>query len=166
MLIFLVFIGLGIILLYVGSRASETSTRWFLYSFGGFVIIFVLFFIIYTMPSSIMHYYEKALTNKYGAYTKAVIVKREIEDHSYTENETLLQMLHYGIHYEFEYQGRLQKGFFYVYHQECYDKLLVGDDIPIKFLKTKPEKSFPRRIKLCNELQLDRKFCSETIEAT
>ncbi|MFP2997570.1 hypothetical protein ABN763_16755 [Spongiivirga sp. MCCC 1A20706] len=160
---FLIFFLIGCILIYVGTTITESSTKWFLYVFGGSFIGFMLFFVGFTMPSSLRYYYEKALIKKYGAFGNGIITKLEIEDHSYIDDEKSIEQFHYGIGYSFEYLNNTYEGFFYVYHKECFEKLAIGDTIPIKFLKTKPEKSFPRRIKLCNELQLTREFCAEIV---
>jgi len=52
---------------------------------GGFVTLFMGFFLGYTIPSSFLYYYEKAIIKKYGGYTTATVIKKYIEDLSYEE---------------------------------------------------------------------------------
>ena len=62
----LTFIILGLIVAYIGYFVAEVG---FLTGFGLFFIAFSGFFLMYTMPSSIAHYYDQEVTKKYGSYT-------------------------------------------------------------------------------------------------
>ncbi|CDF79767.1 conserved hypothetical protein [Formosa agariphila KMM 3901] len=149
------FITLGTLLIYIGLRFDII----FLIVFGGIFISVALFFLIYTIPSSMIHYYEKALVKKHGKYTTATILDKEIIDNSYYDKNTYavdsmskgkrIEELNYVLKYTFEYQSKEYKNSAFVQKNE-FETLNVGDKIPIRFLKTDPNTSFVRKIKLKN----------------
>ncbi|MFP4845536.1 hypothetical protein [Winogradskyella sp. PE311] len=156
----LTFLGIGCFLIYLGITSDANIP---LLVAGGFVTLFMGFFLGYTMPSSFMYYYEKEVVKKYGSYTKAIITKKYIEDQSYEERVDnridKVELLLYIIDYKFTYQKEYT-GSFYVADKTCFDALQIGYNIPIKFLKHKPEQAEPRRQKLCLDLGLERNRCN------
>ncbi|PNW29096.1 hypothetical protein [Formosa algae] len=145
------FLFLGIAMIWFSYRAGVLL----MVAFGIFVTGMALFTIVYTIPSSIMYYYEKEVIKKYGAFTTAVITKKEIEDHSYIDDETKkkVEEVTYLIEYTFEYNYKHFSTFSIVENKEFYDQLTIGLDIPIKYLKTNPNKSSVRMRKLKNSLK-------------
>ena len=158
----LLFISIGCILIYIGTIVNEDSL--FFYIFGGFFIAFILFIWIYTLPSSFMFYYEKALVKKYGSYTTATIISKTKEDHSYEDgigkHKKHVEFYMYLIEYQFSHNSKDYINHFYLNEKTVCDKLEIGDSIPIKFLRTNPKESEPRRQKLCINLGLKRTLCS------
>ena len=153
------FLCIGCFLIYLGIKYDNNIP---LLVAGGFVTLFIGFFLGYTMPSSLLHYYEKAVIKKYGSYTTATIVKKHIEDQSYEERVDhrthKIELFLYTIDYQFTYHKDYTNSFA-VTHQSCFDKLEIGSKIPIKFLKHLPEQAEPRRQKLCKDLGLETKLC-------
>ena len=157
LLIGLLFIGVGAVLITIGVRFDIT----FLIVFGSIFIAVALFFLIFTLPSSILYYYEKALLKKYGKYTNATILEKEIINNSYYDKNTyavdsaskgaLIEELSYLLNFSFEYQNQMYKNSDFVEKNE-YEKLNNGDLIPIHFLRTDPKKSFIRKVKLKNSI--------------
>ena len=141
--------------------APKIETPIALYVFGGAFIGVSVFTFIITMPSSLRYFYDQAYIEKYGGYTTAKIIHKEIHDTSYTDDETgrVIEELAYLLTYSFTYFGETIEGTFYVSTRNCYDKIQTGTEIPIKFLKTKPTQSSVRRIKLANDLGLKRGDC-------
>lgn len=154
------FLGVGCFLIYLGIKYDNNIT---LLIIGGFVTLFMGFFLGYTMPSSLLFYYEKAVIKKYGSYTYATVIKKHIEDHSYVEKIdnriNPVKEFHYIIDYVFTYKKEYTNSF-YVTSKACFDKIEIGSEIPIKFLKIKPEQAEPRRQKLCKDLGLEYSDCS------
>ncbi len=158
--ILLVFIAMGILLIYIATKIEEPIA---LYGFGGFVLVFSLFAFFYTIPSSFLYYYKQEVTKKYGSYALANIIHKEIEDHSYQETidnrVDYIEEFHYILTYSFEYNGMRYENSFHVASKICFQALSVGAAIPIKFLRTNPKKSSVRRVKLSKELGLKKEQC-------
>ncbi|MCH9661344.1 MAG: hypothetical protein K0U54_10585 [Bacteroidetes bacterium] len=158
----LLFIALGIVVIYIASFVNEGKV--FLHIFGGVFIVFPLFFLLFTMPSSFLFYYEKALIKKYGSYGTAFICGKAILDSSSLENKDARTVKkaqrHFELTYEYEYLQVLYTNTFHVASRSCFDRLPIGGRIPIQFLKVKPSQSTVRRAKLSNELGIDRKDCT------
>lgn len=156
----LVFLGIGCFLIILGIKYDNNIP---LLVTGSFVTLFMGFFLGYTMPSSLLYYYEKAVIKKYGSYTNAIITKKYIEDQSYEERVDnrvdKIELFIYTIDYKFNYHKDFTNSFI-VEDKACFDKLEIGSTIPIKFLKHKPQQSEPRRQKLCNDLDLKRNQCN------
>lgn len=155
LLIGLLFIFVGCILIYI---ASLTENPIPLYIFGGVFISFSLFFILYTIPSSLKYYYNQEVIKKHGSFTTAVIINKEIEENSYSEkthnHAKTIEELNYLLSFSFNYNNNKFENSFYVHTKECFDKLEIGHVIPIKFLKTNPMKASVRFKKLYKELGL------------
>lgn len=153
LLVGFLFIFIGTVLIFVGLHFDII----FLIIFGGIFISFSLFFLISTIPSSIIYYYDKALVKKYGRYINACIKEKEIIDNSYYENnkysvttskkDMLIEELNYLLTFSFEYQNQIYQNADFV-DKNQYEKLNIGDLIPIKFLTIAPNKSLIRKIKL------------------
>ena len=154
------FLGIGCFLIYLGI-IYEYNTP--LLVTGGFVTLFMGFFLSYTMPSSLLYYYEKAVIKKYGSHTNGIVIKKHIEDQSYEESidnrVDKIQLILYRIDYKFTYKKEYTNSF-YIDHKTCFDSIVIGSKIPVKFLKHKPEQAEPRRQKLCNDLGLERNLCN------
>lgn len=159
LLIALVFMALGAIVVYLGLRYQVTFMVVFGGLFGGIPAIGMLF----TMPSSFMYYYEQAQTKKYGAYTTATIIAKEVKDVSYVTGKgnikTKVEEFQYFLTYSFEHDGKPYENTFLVASKSCFDVLNIGTSIPIQFLRTNAKQSSVRRRKLANELQLPFKDC-------
>ncbi|SHH34273.1 hypothetical protein [Winogradskyella jejuensis] len=158
----LLFISIGLVLIYIGTIVNKDQL--FFYIFGGVFIAFILFVWIYTLPSSLLFYYEKALIKKYGSYTTAIITNKEVEDHSHTEgmgrNRRFVELFMYLIEYKFEYNSKTYTGAFYLNEKAVFDAIELNQSIPIQFLKTNPKTSKIRRQKLCLDLGLNRNMCN------
>ncbi|MBC2845977.1 hypothetical protein [Winogradskyella flava] len=156
----LAFLGIGCFLIYLGIKNNNNIP---LLVAGGFVILFMTFFLGYTMPSSLSFYYEKAIVKKYGSYTTASVIGKHVEDQSYEERidnrVDNIELLFYIIDYKYTYQEEYF-GSFYVTNKACFEAIEIGSDIPIKFLKHKPEQAKPRRQKLCKDLGLETNMCN------
>ena len=111
-----------------------------------------------------MFYYEKALFKKYGSYTTATIISKTKEDHSYEDgigkHKKHVEFYMYLIEYQFNYNSKDYTNHFYLNEKKVFDKLEIGNDIPIKFLRTNPKESDPRRQKLYINICLKRTLCS------
>lgn len=148
----LLFVLLGSSLIYIGFLYSEL----FLIIFGGVFISFSLFFMMYTIPSSVSYYYNKALVSKYGKTTDAVLKSKEIIDNSYfdsnkhavelNDKETLISQLNYLLVFSYNYQNKVFENKEFV-EKEIFKNLNPGDLIPIKFLSIKPNQSTIRKVK-------------------
>ena len=156
----LTILGIGCFLIVLGIKYDNNIP---LLITGSFVTLFMGFFLGYTMPSSLLYYYEKAVIKKYGSYTKAIVIDKKTEDCSYTNTiggrTEIVKEYHYYFTYKFTYKTEFTNSF-YVKSQLCFDKIEIGSEIPIKFLKSKPLQSEPRRQKLCKDLGLDIEACS------
>ncbi|MCK8479665.1 hypothetical protein [Psychroserpens algicola] len=162
LLIGLIFIILGLVLAYIGYFIAENN---FLTGFGITFISFSGFFLIYTMPSSYMHYYEQELTKKYGSYTTARVVHKRIDDYSHTSSsfEGGKAIQHeeylYVIEFEFNYKNKSYESECFFEQKKTYEQIPVGYELPVKFLRNNPEKVTLRRRKLANELGISEKMC-------
>lgn len=156
----LLFFCVGLFLIYLGITFNDASVLNYI---GGFFIVFTIFFFGFTMPSSLLYYYEKAIIKKYGSYTDAVVINKYVEDLSYNENTdgrtVRVEEFHYIIDYQFTYLKDYTNTF-YLEHKTSYDKIEIGSKIPIKFLKIKPEQAEPRRHKLSKDLGLGTNACN------
>lgn len=122
-------IGLGIIWI-----ASATDVAWFLYGFGGFFCLFALVFIAVTIPSSLIHSYEKQVIAKYGRKDEGVVTD------TYVEALDAAVTLYY-VDYEFAYKSTRQFGTFYLDDKALADRIAIGGKVPIKFLSFDPTQS-------------------------
>lgn len=153
LLIGFIFIATGSLLITFGWYENMI----YLIVFGSIFIGLSLFFIGYTIPSSISYYYNKALAKKYGKYTEAQLTAKEIIDLSYTDNDQYNpETKKYGVRvieesflltYTFSYAGKMYENQDDV-DQEVYHKLELGAAIPIQFIATNPEKAYIRKRKL------------------
>jgi hypothetical protein len=148
----LTFILIGSICLFIGIK---NDTQIGLIIFGAFFILFSSFFMLYTLPSSISHYYTREVIKKHGAHTNATIIDKRTEDNSFTEETNgktkVIKIIDYLVTFEFTYnETYVNEGF--IDKKEIYSKLNIGDEIPIKYLKHNPKEVFIRQRKLANEL--------------
>lgn len=149
----LLFIFIGGILVFIGLHFDIT----FLIIFGGIFISFSLFFIIYTIPSSILYYYEKALAAKYGRIVNAYLKDKKVIDNSYYESTAFfdsprkkskfINELNYLLIYSFEYKNKIFENSDFV-EKNLFEKIVVGDIIPVKFMLFNPNKSSISKTKL------------------
>ena len=157
--IMLLFVVLGILLIYIGIKTNTT----FLWVFGAIFGGLPLLGIIFTMPSSFLYYYEQAETKKFGAYTTAKITKKEAKDVSYFTKKSNAKIkteeYQYFLTYTFNHNSTTYENTFLVAGKNCFDALAEGTSIPIQFLRSNPKKSTVRRRKLANELGLPLKDC-------
>ncbi|WP_298502719.1 hypothetical protein [uncultured Maribacter sp.] len=134
------FILVGSIVFYFATQADESFG---MYVFAITFIVVPVLIILYIFPSSFMHYYEQALSKKYGCYTKATIVNKEIEDVSYTRRDgrsvVTIENYNYIITYAFDYKSVTYSNSFSVEDKAVYDDLKLQSSIPIKFLRQAPE---------------------------
>ncbi|QDO94548.1 hypothetical protein FNB79_11420 [Formosa sediminum] len=123
-------------------------------AFGVFIFGMALFTMLYTMPSSLRYHYENEIIKKYGAFTTAIITKKEVEDYSYIDTETKNKVEEYvnTITYEFNYNSEHYLGDAVIDDKTLYHSLTVGLEIPIKYLKTNPNQSSVRIKKLKKSL--------------
>lgn len=159
LLIMLLFVVLGIFLVYLGLR-TETTFLWIFGAvFGGLPLLGILF----TIPSSFLYYYEQAQTKKYGTYGTANIIEKEEKDVSYIDKvgnrRVNVKAFQYFLTYAFEHNGQSYQNTFLVAGKNCFDALEISEEIPIRFLRTNPKKSTIRRRKLANELGLPIEDC-------
>ncbi len=152
LLIMLLFLFLGIGLFAIGYYGDTVVVL----IMGIFFIGFSLFAISYTMPSSISYYYEKAIVKKYGVYSVANIINKEIEigGEVIKHGKRIKHNDIYIISYVFEYKGKAYKGIFLVDYKEDYDNFEIKEEVPIRFLRINPEKSTIRMRKLIKEKEL------------
>ncbi|WP_350284924.1 hypothetical protein [uncultured Croceitalea sp.] len=159
LLIVMVFIVLGAVVVYLGIRYQVTFMVVFGSLFAGIPVLGMLF----TMPSSLLYYYEQAQTKKYGANTTATIIAKEAKDVSYVtgkgKNKSKAEEFQYFLTYSFEHHGKWYENTFLVASKNCFDVLTIDSSIPIQFLRTNPKQSSVRRRKLSNEIKLPFKDC-------
>ena len=162
LLIGLTFIILGFVVAYIGYFVADNN---FLTGFGLTFIAFSVFFLLYTMPSSFMYYYEQEMTKKYGSYTTATVADKRIDDYSHTSStfENGKAKHHeeflYVIEFTFNYNDQSYSNECYFNQKATYERILVGDELPIKFLRHDPNIVTLRRRKLSNELGISEKLC-------
>jgi hypothetical protein len=138
----------GSIVLYFATQAEESFG---LYVFGITFITVPLLIVLYTFPSSFMYYYEQEIAKKYGYYTKATIIDKEIEYVSYFSSKGFVgevgykkekvEQFNYLITYTFKYKNIVYNNSFYVDDKTVFDELELQSLIPIKFLRTTPKKA-------------------------
>jgi hypothetical protein len=157
--IMLLFVVLGIFLIYLGLRTNTTFLWIFGVVFGGAPLLLLIF----TMPSSFLYYNEQAETKKFGAYTTVKITEKEAKDVSYytkkSKGRRKIEEFQYFLTYVFEHHSTSYENTFLVAGKNCFDALAEGTSIPIQFLRSNPKKSTVRRRKLANELGLPLKDC-------
>ena len=102
--IFGVFMAAGALVVWA---APILDDAWFVHAFGWLFILFPLAIMVWTMPSSLMFYYEKQVVAKYGRSADAVVTD------TYTEVLDDAVTLYY-VDYEFTYKKTRQFGTFYV----------------------------------------------------
>lgn len=136
----LFFIGAGMTIIWGAFSLDGPIDRLFMIIFGGFLVCLSLFFMIYTLPSTVIYYYNKELAKKYGRHTKAKITKKEIIDNSYYEKKRFIEEMEYLISFAFEYRGQSFENSDFV-GKEYFESLKISDSISIKYLITNPKKA-------------------------
>ncbi len=113
---------------------------------------------LYVLPSSILHYYEQALTKKHGSYTTAKVTNKRIDDYSHSTssldggNSEMIAEFLYVIAFEFTYNSKIYASECLWTHKATYEAITLETELPIPFLKTNPNKITVRRRKLANQL--------------
>ncbi|PHI34706.1 hypothetical protein CBQ28_23315 [Pseudoalteromonas sp. GCY] len=120
--------------------------------FGAIFILIPLGMYAFSLPSSIRYYYEKELTKEFGKHLFGTITNKRIESNTYVhrdeyDREVEHQEAFYFVEYSYQFQGS-HEGEFILDNKDFYDKLQVGDDLPIQVLTVKPSVAEPRLIKL------------------
>jgi len=155
LLICLLFFVVGVALIYIGVQFDFLP----IIIFGAVFSCFSLVVFAYTIPSSIVYYYEKAVITKYGKFTNAYLLSKQIIDNSHFDSsiETpskskkgkLIEELNYLIEYSFKHNDLEYQNSEFI-KQAIFEKLTIGDTIPIKFLSTNPNNNSVRTQKLKN----------------
>ena len=133
--------------------------------FGGLFIALSLAFMLYTLPSSFMYYYEQAEIKKYGSYTTAKVINKRVDDYSHSNStfnggsKKTIETYLYVVVFEFTYNNTIYNSECFFEHKSTYDAIAMHSTLPIKFLKTKPQKVTLRRKKLANQLGVSAKMC-------
>jgi hypothetical protein len=146
--IFGVFAVCGIVVIWA---APIFDDAWFVYGFGWIFILFPLAMVLFTMPSSFLHSYEKQVIAKYGRRGEAVVTRTYVDD--LTAGDDAAPIVLYYVDYEFTYKKMRQFGTFYVNDKALADRIAVGDTVPIKFLAFDPTQSDVRMRSLKRKLK-------------
>ncbi|MBQ0786203.1 MAG: hypothetical protein KBT69_01790 [Oceanihabitans sp.] len=162
--IWLVFVLFGSTFAYLGSNVEENGFGFMLFGFA--FIILSTGFLLYVLPSSILHYYEQALTKKHGSYTTAKVTNKRVEDYSHTTsafhggNSKKVAEFLYVIAFEFTYNNKTYASECFLEHQTTFDAIPLGTELPIQFLKTNPNTITLRRRKLAKQLGIKANLCN------
>lgn len=162
LLIGLLFILLGAIVAYIGYAVAENN---WLTGFGLTFISFSGFFLLYTMPSSFMYYYEQELTKKYGRYTSARVINKRIHDYSHTsmtfENGQAkhFEEYLYVIEFQFSYDNQTYTNECFFEEKSTFEAISINSELPIQYLRHDPSKVKLRRRKLANDIGIPEKMC-------
>lgn len=142
----------GTFLLYLGIHFELLP----LSVLGGFLIFFFLLVFVF-IPSSVLYHYEKAMVAKYGKVTDAQVIAKEINDASghkiidSKEGSEQAELL-YLLTYQFDFQNKTYTNTDSIDQTE-FDKIRVGDEVPIKYLSTNPTQSSIRQKAVKRKLQ-------------
>ncbi|PCH76970.1 MAG: hypothetical protein COB98_04775 [Flavobacteriaceae bacterium] len=151
-----VFLGAGVLLMFFG----WTSASWLLGVIGFSFFSFIVFFWGMTLPWAIPDSYDALVIKKYGLNISATVMNKRIEVHSYQEKTgngfNTIEEKQYAIDYEYTFYKTF-KNTFYVYNLVLFDKVEIGIQIPIRILKTAPQKSNARIVKMGLDLGFTRK---------
>lgn len=162
--IWLVFVLFGSAFMYLGSNVEENK-----YGFMLFGFVFILLptaFMLYTLPSSILYYYNQALTKKHGSYTIAKVTNKRVDNYSHTTSSfnggtaKNIEEFLYVICFEFTYLGRTYTSEAFFEHKTTFEAITPNTELPIQFLKTNPNKITLRRRKLANNLGIKPNLCN------
>lgn len=156
LLIGLLFVSIGLVLMYFGYVVADNN---FLTGFGFTFLSFSGAFLLYTMPSSYLYYYEQEVTKKYGSYTTAKVINKRVEDYSHTSStfeggkpkhyEDYL----YVVEFEFSYNNKTYTKDYFCDDKSIFDAITLDTKLPIQFLRHNPEKVKLRERKLSNALK-------------
>ncbi|AXO81561.1 hypothetical protein DZC78_14590 [Olleya aquimaris] len=162
--IWLIFIVFGSFFIYLGNHIEQNGIGFVI--FGYAFIVLASTFILFTLPSSIMYYYEKAKVKKYGSYTFARITNKRIDDYSHTNSSTfdsskskVIKEFLYVVEFEFNYNNTTFTNECFFEHKTTFETITLTTKLPIQFLKTNPKKVTLRRRKLSNQLNIPEKLC-------
>ena len=116
LIIGLLFMFIGVVLIYIGLQNHITT----LLILGVFFILFMLFFLGFTIPSTVSYYYNKELIKKFGINADAVLKDKEVIDNSYFERirftnsisrkGKLIKEINYLIIYTYNFKNILHEG--------------------------------------------------------
>lgn len=161
--IWLAFIVFGSFFIILGNNIKEDGLGFVL--FGALFIILSSSFMLFTLPSSFIYYYEQALTKKYGSNTNAKIINKRVDDYSHTKSifnnskQKKLAAFLYVLEFEFYYNNNIYKSECFFEHKSTFDAITQDIELPIKFLKTNPKKVTLRRRKLATTIGISEKMC-------
>ncbi|MBU2939484.1 hypothetical protein KO494_08020 [Lacinutrix sp. C3R15] len=162
--IWLVFVLFGSAFAYLGSNIKENKYGFIFFGFA--FIILPTAFMRYTLPSSILHYYEQELTKKYGSYTSAKVTNKKIANYSHTTStfdggklKNIKEFL-YVVEFQFSYNNQVYESECFFEHKATFEAISLETKLPIQFLKTNPKKITLRRRKLANQLGIKPNLCN------
>ena len=162
--IWLVFLFVGDFFAFLGSKVTEEGYGFMIFGFA--FIILSTGFMLYVLPSSILHYYEQALTKKHGSYTIAKVTNKRIDDYSHSTssldggNSKKVAEFLYVIEFEFVHNSKTYASECLLTHKATYEAITLETELPIQFLKTNPNKITVRRRKLANQLGIKPNLCN------
>jgi len=152
----------GVLFAFIGFKV-ENGLGFIL--FGGLFIVLSLAFMLYTLPSSFMYYYEQAEIKKYGSYTTAKVINKRVDDYSHSNStfngasKKTIETYLYVIAFEFSYNNTIYNSECFFEHKSTFDAITIHSTLPIKFLKTNPQNVTLRRKKLADQLGITAKMC-------
>ncbi|WGD34002.1 hypothetical protein [Olleya sp. YS] len=161
--IWFIFLIVGGFFTYLGTKIDDNGIAFII--FGCVFMILASAFMLFTLPSSFMYYYEQAKIKKYGSYTSARIINKRIDNYTHkTSSFNSRQPKHineflYVIEFEFIYNNQVYKNECFFEHQSTFETISLDTELPIKFLKTNPKNTTLRRRKLSNQLGITEKMC-------
>jgi len=161
--VWLLFIILGIFFTFIGNKVESNGLGFII--FGILFIILSSAFMLFTLPSSIRYYYNQAEIKKYGSYTTAKITNKRIDNYSHNNSsfgskasKEIKEFL-YVIEFEFIYNNKTYKNECFFEHKSTFENISFETELPIKFLKNNPKKTFLRRRKLSYQIGIPEKMC-------
>ena len=161
--IWFLFIITGSFFAFIGSKVESNGLGFII--FGILFIILSSAFMLFTLPSSIKYYYNQAEIKKYGSYTTAKITNKRIDNYSHNSSSfdnkpyKRVKEFLYVIEFEFTYNNQTYKNECFFEHKSTFENISFETELPIKFLKNNPKKTFLRRRKLSNQIGIPEKLC-------
>jgi hypothetical protein len=102
--------------------------------------------------------YKESVIKKYGKNSKAVVVKKNIQDFSYiNKNSEKIEEIFYIFEYEYFLRKNKFSGYFSIENKKFYDLIEINSEIPILAVYAMSKLSKVRIIKLGKNLGLSRK---------
>ena len=110
--------------------------------------------------SSAAYYYDQALLKKYGVDTNAVLIRKQAQCHFHQQFDYRGRPLGEGVYccellleFDYEFRDAVYRGSAYIGNAEVFDKVRVGDTIPLRVLSLDPLVKKVRERKLSNSLK-------------